>query len=72
MPKYEVNVRETVWYFYTVEADTEEAAEEKARNIWCNDGEETVDHGEWLRWRQSVEVDGEVDDFFVLKREEEE
>ena len=72
MPKYEVNVRETVWYFYIVEADTEEAAEEKARNIWCNDGEEAVDHGEWLKWRQSVEVDGEVDDFFVLKREEEE
>ena len=72
MPKYEVNVRETVWYFYIVEADTEEAAEEKARNIWCNDGDETVDHDEWLRWRQSVEVDGEVDDFFVLKREEEE
>ena len=34
MPKYEVNVRETVWYFYVVEADTEEAADEKAKNIW--------------------------------------
>ena len=54
MPKYEVNVRETVCYNFTVEAWTEEQAEEKARIMWCNDGEETVDHGEWLRWRQSV------------------
>ena len=72
MLKYEVNVRETVWYNFTVEAWTEEQAEEKARNIWCNDGEETVDHAQWLRWRQSVEVDGEVDDFFLTKSEEEE
>ena len=69
MPKFKVNVRETVWYFFSVEADTEEKAEEKARNIWCNDDDEAVDHGAWLRWRQDAEVDGEVDDFF-LEREE--
>ena len=69
MPKCRVNVRETVWYCYSVEADTEEAAEDKARNIWCNDGDDAVDHGAWLQWRQNVEVDGEVDDFFLEKKE---
>jgi hypothetical protein len=69
MAKYRVNVSEIVWYCYSVEADTEEEAEHKARNIWCNDGDEAVDHGEWLQWRQNAEVDGEVGDFFLEKKE---
>ena len=71
MPKFRVNVCETVWYRYSVEADTEEAAEDKARNIWFNDGDEAVDHGEWLKWRQDVEFSGEVDDFSLEKEEDE-
>tara|TARA_R100000234_G_C4876198_1_gene125387 strand:- start:282 stop:509 length:228 start_codon:yes stop_codon:yes gene_type:complete len=71
MPKFRVNVCETVWYRYSVEADTEEAAEDKARNIWFNDGDEAVDHGEWLQWRQDVEFSGEVDDFSLEKEEDE-
>ena len=70
MPKFRVNVRETVWYCYSVEADTEEAAEDKARKIWYNDGDEAVGHGEWWQWRKDVEVNSEVDDFFLEKEED--
>lgn len=69
MAKYTVNVRETVWYCYSVEADTEEAAKDKARDIWCNDGDEAVDPAAWLQWRVNAEVDGEVEDFFLEKKE---
>lgn len=71
MPKFDIEVKETVWYNFEVEADTEEEAEEKARDAWWNTGPDAVEHSEWLRWRQDSEVDGEVDHFFAVERDKE-